>query len=149
LEVIRNKAVNLSVRNSPEFIIKERKEGLIMKRRLIFVFLMLVCTLMITSCTSSPSATKTPGTPDGSQVAQNPTVSIENFSFNPAVLTVSAGTTVVWTNKDTAKHDIKSADFSSKALAKGETFEFKFDKKGTYNYSCGIHPAMTGQIIVE
>ncbi|HWQ89016.1 MAG TPA: cupredoxin domain-containing protein [Desulfitobacteriaceae bacterium] len=120
-----------------------------MKRRLIFVFLMLICTLIITSCSSSNSGTNTPSTPDNSQVAQNPAVSIENYSFKPAVLTVSAGTTVVWTNNDSVAHNIKSTDFSSKNLAKGETFEFKFDKTGTYSYSCGIHPTMTGQIIVK
>lgn len=124
-----------------------------MKKRVMFLFLMLVSVLIISSCASSPPATtppaKTPGASNSSPAAQGPAISIESFSFKPAVLTVSAGTTVVWTNNDTAKHDIKSTEFFSNALAKGETFTFKFEKTGTYDYSCGIHPTMTGQIIVK
>jgi plastocyanin/putative cell wall-binding protein len=82
-------------------------------------------------------------------IADNPAISIKDFTFNPAVLTISAGSTVVWTNNDAAAHNIKSSDFNSTDLAPGDTFEFKFEKTGTYNYSCGIHPAMTGQIIVK
>lgn len=125
-----------------------------MKKRILFLFLMLVSVLIISSCASSPPATPppattTPGATDSTPSAQSPAVSIESFTFKPAVLTVSAGTTVVWTNNDTAKHDIKSTEFFSNALAKGETFTFKFEKTGTYDYSCGIHPTMTGQIIVK
>ena len=76
-------------------------------------------------------------------------VSIENFSFNPGTLTIKAGTTVTWTNKDSVTHKIKSDTFNSDYLNQGNTFQFKFDSKGEYNYSCAIHPSMTGKIIVE
>ena len=132
---------------------KDAKERIVLKKRMMFLFLMLVSVLIISACASSPPAsppaTTTPGAANGSPAAQSPAVSIESFSFKPAVLTVSAGTTVVWTNNDSAPHDIKATDFSSKMLAKGETFSFKFEKAGTYDYSCGIHPTMTGQIIVK
>ncbi|HWQ89231.1 MAG TPA: cell wall-binding repeat-containing protein, partial [Desulfitobacteriaceae bacterium] len=83
------------------------------------------------------------------KITENHAISIKDFTFTPAVLTVSAGSTVVWTNNDSTTHNIKSSDFNSTDLAPGDTFEFKFEKTGTYNYSCGIHPAMTGQIIVK
>jgi plastocyanin len=128
---------------------KVGKRRINMKKRLIFLFLMLASVLIVTACASSPPAT-TPAVPaNNPPAAQNPAVSIESFSFKPAVLAVSAGTTVIWTNNDAAGHDIKATDFSSKVLAKGETFAFKFEKTGTYDYSCGIHPTMTGKIIVE
>jgi len=76
-------------------------------------------------------------------------VSIENFAFSPDTLTVKAGTTVVWTNNDSTAHNIKIADFTSPKIAAGETFEYKFDSPGTFDYSCGIHPSMTGTIIVQ
>lgn len=76
-------------------------------------------------------------------------VNIENFSFNPGMLTVKAGTTVVWTNNDSVSHTIKSDSFNSQPLSKGQTFEFKFNNKETYDYSCGIHSSMKGKIIVE
>jgi plastocyanin len=123
------------------------KEEISVKKRLSFLFLLLVISLILTACSASPYSTS-PGTTNKSQSTGN-AVSIENFSFNPAVLTVPAGTIVVWTNNDSVQHDIKAADFSSKPLAKGETFQYKFDKPGVYDYTCGIHPSMKGQIIVQ
>ncbi len=76
-------------------------------------------------------------------------VSITNFSFNPSILTVKAGTTVTWTNNDAVTHSIKSGVFNSGNLSKGQTFQFKFEETGRYDYSCAIHPSMTGKIIVE
>lgn len=80
---------------------------------------------------------------------ENNAVSIDNFSFNPETITVKAGTTVTWTNNDSASHTIKSAGFNSGNLSKGSTFKFKFESKGNFDYSCGIHPVMKGKVIVE
>ena len=77
------------------------------------------------------------------------TVSIQNFAFNPSSLTVSKGTTVTWTNEDSASHEIKSTTFGSSLLSKGATFSHTFDQTGTFNYSCAIHPTMQGKIIVQ
>lgn len=76
-------------------------------------------------------------------------VSISNFSFNPASLTVKAGTTVTWTNNDPVTHTIKSSKFNSGNLTKSQTFQYTFKEKGIFDYSCGIHPTMMGKIIVE
>jgi len=131
----------------------KKEEKIIMKRRVVTAFLMLFFALAFTSCSSSNTGT-TNGTSNGTSKGntagnQTPAVSIENFTFNPAVLTIKVGTTVIWTNNDTVEHNIKSADFNSPLMKKGETYEFKFDKAGTYDYSCGIHPTMTGKIIVQ
>ena len=77
------------------------------------------------------------------------TVSILNFAFNPSTLTVSKGTTVTWTNEDSAEHEIKSDTFGSSLLSKGATFSHTFDQTGTFNYSCAIHTTMQGKIIVQ
>lgn len=82
-------------------------------------------------------------------VPASSSVSIENFSFNPGTLTVAVGTTVTWTNNDSTTHTVKSSSFNSSSLAPGDTFSFKFDSKGTFNYNCGIHPTMTGTIVVQ
>ncbi len=80
-------------------------------------------------------------------------VKIDNFSFGPAALTVSAGTTVTWTNHDDIPHTVVSSDdpkaFKSKVLDSDEKFSFKFEKAGTYPYFCSIHPKMTGKVIVQ
>jgi plastocyanin len=79
-------------------------------------------------------------------------VSIDNFTFTPATLTVKAGTTVTWTNHDDIPHGIavtNNAFKKSKALDTDDAFSFTFTTPGTYQYFCYIHPHMTGTIVVE
>ena len=79
-------------------------------------------------------------------------VSIDNFTFTPQQLTVKAGTTVTWTNKDDIPHGIAAtgnAFTKSKALDTDDSYSFTFTTPGTYQYFCYIHPHMTGTIVVE
>jgi plastocyanin len=78
-------------------------------------------------------------------------VKIDNFSFGPAAITVAAGTTVTWTNRDDIPHTVVSDDkvFKSKVLDTDEKFSYTFAKPGTYPYFCSVHPKMTGKIIVQ
>src|SRR5713226_1488055 len=80
-----------------------------------------------------------------------PAVTIDNFSFSPAALTIPAGTTVVWTNHDDIPHNVmeRGQKFKSKALDTDDTFSYTFAEAGTYEYFCGLHPKMVGKIIVE
>jgi plastocyanin len=76
-------------------------------------------------------------------------ITIKDFAFNPGTLTVKQGTKVTWTNQDSMIHKIKSDTFNSSDLNQGDKFEFTFDKKGSFDYVCGIHPSMSGKIVVE
>ena len=80
-------------------------------------------------------------------------VKIDNFSFSPPTLTVAAGTTVTWINRDDIPHTVVSSDdpraFKSKALDTDDRFTFTFTKAGTYSYFCSIHPKMTGKVVVQ
>ena len=78
-------------------------------------------------------------------------VSIDNFSYSPAEVTVAAGSTVVWTNRDDVTHTVTASDkqFNSPALDTDETFSRRFDRAGTYEYFCAVHPHMTGRIVVK
>jgi plastocyanin len=78
-------------------------------------------------------------------------VKIDNFSFGPVALTVAAGTTVTWTNRDDIPHTVVSTDgaFKSKVLDTDEKFSYKFAKAGTFAYFCSIHPKMTGKVVVR
>lgn len=78
-------------------------------------------------------------------------VTIQNFAFQPANLQVKVGTTVTWTNQDTAPHTITFRDSSltsSGMLQKGETYSYTFTKTGTFAYYCQVHPNMTAQVVV-
>jgi plastocyanin len=78
-------------------------------------------------------------------------VKIDNFSFSPATITIPAGTTVKWTNRDDIPHTVVNDDqkFQSKALDTDESYSYTFAKPGTYPYFCSIHPKMTGKVIVQ
>jgi plastocyanin len=79
-------------------------------------------------------------------------VGIDNFTFNPATLTVKAGTTVTWTNRDDIPHGLAATNNAfkrSQALDTDDSFSFTFTTPGTYQYFCYIHPHMTGTIVVE
>jgi plastocyanin len=79
------------------------------------------------------------------------TIVVKSFMFSPMNINVKAGTRVTWTNKDDEPHTVASDDgvFRSAALDTDESFSFKFDKPGTYHYTCTIHPRMIGTITVE
>ena len=89
-----------------------------------------------------PTATAPPAARD---------VKIDNFTFGPADLTVPAGTTVTWTNRDDIPHTVVSTDkvFKSKVLDTDEKFSFTFSTAGTFPYFCSIHPKMTGKVVVQ
>jgi amicyanin len=79
-------------------------------------------------------------------------VHIDNFTFTPPTLTVKAGTTVTWTNRDDIPHGVASTDKAfakSPAMDTDDTFKFTFTTPGTYQYFCYIHPHMVGTIVVE
>jgi plastocyanin len=78
-------------------------------------------------------------------------ITIDNFTFTPKELTVAVGTTVKWVNHDDIPHTIveKKTTFRSKALDTDDSYSFTFTSAGTFDYFCGLHPHMVGQVIVK
>ena len=78
-------------------------------------------------------------------------ITIDNFTFTPKELTVAVGTTVKWVNHDDIPHTIveKKTTFRSKALDTDDSYSFTFTSVGTFDYFCGLHPHMVGQVIVK
>ena len=113
------------------------------------------------ACAGSPAATPSApaSVPPEASAAPSPAtpatngsaVSITDFAFQPAAITVAVGTTVTWTNNDSASHTITADDgsFTSDTLATGATFSHTFDTAGTVTYHCSIHPSMTGTVTVQ
>ena len=82
--------------------------------------------------------------------AEETIVTIDNFTFQPAELTVKVGTTVTWQNHDDIPHTVVSAGkFRSKTMDTDDSFSFTFKASGEYKYFCSLHPHMTGTIKVE
>jgi amicyanin len=97
----------------------------------------------------------TPSAPEGGSSAPTAPagpneVNIDNFAFAPATLTVKAGTTVTWTNKDEDPHTVvdNGGAFRSQALGSGGTYSFTFPAAGTFDYICSVHPFMHGSVVV-
>ncbi|HEX3948598.1 MAG TPA: cupredoxin family copper-binding protein [Steroidobacteraceae bacterium] len=86
-----------------------------------------------------------------SQSAVPNSIEVKDFMFMPTTLTVSAGDKVTWVNKDDEPHTVVSDTgmFRSGAMDTDESFSFKFDKPGTYHFTCSIHPRMVGTIVVK
>ena len=78
-------------------------------------------------------------------------VVIDNFTFSPTPLTVKAGTTVKWVNHDDIPHSIvvPALKVKSHPMDTNEDFSYRFEQVGTYDYLCGLHPHMHGQVVVQ
>ncbi len=97
---------------------------------------------------SLPAAAPAAGAAAGGALSQ---VGIDNFAFSPADLTVKAGSTVQWTNKDDSPHTVTADDnaFGSAVLDTNQKFQFTFAKPGRYPYHCKLHPSMTAAVVVH
>jgi len=82
--------------------------------------------------------------------AQGRAIAIDNFSFAPHDTTIPVGAAVTWTNKDDVPHNIVSTArlFRSPVIDTDGQFTHQFDKPGTYEYYCSLHPKMTGRVVV-
>lgn len=78
-------------------------------------------------------------------------VALENLKYSPSTITVSVGTTVTWTNKESVTHTVTSNDavFDSGDMGNSDTFSFTFSTAGTFPYHCVYHAGMTGTVIVQ
>jgi amicyanin len=80
-----------------------------------------------------------------------PRIEITKHKFSRPTLTVPAGTTVTWLNRDEDVHTVVSSTqaFRSAGLETDEAYSYKFTKPGVYEYFCTLHPLMTGKVIVK
>lgn len=114
--------------------------------------------LTAAGCSKNDTVTNsTPGTGGTGGNTNTAEVIMQNKAFSPANVTVTAGTTVNWTNKDPFQHTVTSGTpgapdgkFDSGLINQNGTYSFKFDTKGTYNYYCKPHQEiMTGTVTVQ
>lgn len=98
--------------------------------------------------TGSPTQTLT-SSPTQTLTAQPVTVEITGFAFVPATVTISKGTTIIWTQQDSFPHTVTGTGLDSGSLGKGQTFSYTFNEAGTFNYICSLHTSMKGTVIVQ
>jgi plastocyanin len=78
-------------------------------------------------------------------------IHIDNFKFAPTPLTVPKGATVTWINRDDIPHSIviQAINFHSPPIDTDQSVSFRFAQPGRYDYACGLHPFMHGQVVVQ
>lgn len=78
-------------------------------------------------------------------------VSLGGLAFSPASVSVTVGSTVVWTNNDSFPHDVKAdgGEFASATMNNGDSYSAQFGSAGTFSYFCSIHPFMRGSVAVN
>jgi plastocyanin/uncharacterized membrane protein YozB (DUF420 family) len=105
-----------------------------------------------------PTATPTlAATATATPAPKTVTVLMQGFSFKDKTITIDRGTTVIWPNKDNAKHTVTSdsgSPLNSKDIKATEQFSFTFTEAGTYPYYCEYHGDrggvdMSGVVVVK
>lgn len=97
-------------------------------------------------------ATRTVSLTSGTSAHHEYKVEISDFKFGPEELTVEAGSTVTFTNKDSVQHNVVAADgfFKTKLLDENESVTITLSEPGEYDYYCEPHKSfMKGKIIVK
>ena len=141
-------------------------------KRILLLCMAVVCLLLAAGCTQtvpqgqtavattntpapvSPTYTYTLATtvPTPATSVSDNTINIRNMAYDPDKITVKAGSIVRWVNRDTVVHSVVFSKESkidpSGVLASSQSFSVKFYDAGTFPYSCGVHPAMQGTVVV-
>ncbi|MDO8490527.1 MAG: cupredoxin family copper-binding protein [Dehalococcoidia bacterium] len=113
----------------------------------------LVSALLLVSACSYGNSNPTPagGTATPAKTATGNSVTISNFAFSPASISVPVGTTVTWTNKDSEAHTVASDSgvFNSGNLSTNKSFSYTFATAGVFPYHCSLHTYMKGTVTVQ
>jgi plastocyanin len=117
---------------------------------------LVVAALVFAGCGGGGDTDSTPSgsspSPAAASSSSPQAVKIVDYTYKPADLTVAAGTTVEFTNKDSTPHTAtskQSGAFETGSIDTGKSAEVKLEKPGTYAYYCAFHPFMKGTITVK
>ena len=113
-------------------------------------------TILLFGCTSQQPPAQPPGQPSGGNQtpptsANEVTVQISGFRFDPADIEVSVGTKVIWVNNDPAMHTVTfdNGVFDTGQFPHGDSRSYIFNKTENYTYHCAVHPSMKGSVAVK
>ena len=115
-----------------------------MKTLLLTAVAALAATLLAAGCGGSGSS----GSSD--PVATTEVTMAKSYRFDPEAISIAAGDTVTWTNKDNFTHTVKVDGQEDHKVGRGDSVSIRFDRPGTYHFICTLHPHdMSGEVIVR
>ena len=131
----------------------KRTQGMLIKASFVFV----LGAILMAGCSKSDGYSSPTGPGNGGGSPGPNEVWMQNTAFNPSSITVDAGTTITWTNKDNMTHTVTSGTpgnpngmFNSGNMGMNGTFSFTFNSAGTYSYYCMPHQAtMHGTVVTQ
>ena len=115
-------------------------------------FLLAAIAVLLVGCGSSDGGTDRSSASPSAAAGAAKTVTIQDYLYEPATLTVPAGTTVSFTNRDSTPHTATSKEqgtFESGSIDTDKSGEVTLEEAGTFAYYCLFHPFMKGTIVVE
>jgi len=107
--------------------------------------------MLLVSCSSGDQTSANQGAAPA-KGPQTYVVAIHGLKFEPPVLTVKPGDTVRWENQDIVPHNAVSREtkeFDTGTMAVGASSKYEASNKGTFFYSCTLHPNMRGRLVVQ
>lgn len=126
-----------------------------MKKYILGISLLFAVIVIAVAACSKSKSDPTPTTPTKPTDPTNPggsgnAVSIKNFAFSPATITIKKGESVTWTNSDSAPHTATedAGVFDSGSLATGAKFSKSFATVGTFTYHCNFHSNMVNAKVI-
>lgn len=121
--------------------------------KLCFLAIAVWLPLAISSCNSGKAQSTASATRSGEEISLDAQVVIEKMGYHPASITITKGTKVTWTDKQSfIPHDVVSDTeglFDSGNMYKNDTFSYTFNDTGTFTYYCSHHKKMHGTVIVK
>ncbi len=115
------------------------------------VLILATVAVLVTSSGGQDAAAK----PDVAAAAVD-RVEIKDFKYAPVSISVAVGTTITWTNRDSAPHTATSGAsptpdglFDTDVINKGQSKTIKASKRGTFEYYCSLHPFMHATVTVR
>jgi plastocyanin len=83
---------------------------------------------------------------------------LEDKAYDPNPVEIKVNETIIWTNNDLTTHTVTEGNpsttvptngFDSGLLSPDQSYEHVFEKAGTVEYHCILHPTMIGKVIVS
>jgi plastocyanin len=114
--------------------------------------LLLVLVFALVGCSGGSGSTSNPpssGTTTVDKPAAGATVLEKGFAFEPATLEVKVGDIVTFKNEDSAPHNVSIDGKQLGNQDQGASVTWTAQQAGTFPYTCTIHPAMTGEVVVK